>query len=110
AAVIAMGQMLTTPRSNRFFVLWTHVLAFIVPFGLIGLGVYPHHSELLTPRLLVFTSIVGVAIMSMAARYAARYRDELAAAHTRNALQTWQLRRLVPDRASAPPPNGAFIA
>jgi serine/threonine-protein kinase len=100
AVAIAMGQISTTLPSNRFFVVLANVLAILVPTGLVGAGLVHPRGSPTSGAALVFMAIVGVAILVMSARFAGRCRDELSAAHTRNALQTWQLRRLVPDRAT----------
>ena len=102
AGVIAMAQMFTTPASNRRFIVWTNLLAMLVPTALTAAGIGPSPSGNPTAGELVFFVIVGTAILLMSTRFAARCRDELAAAHMRNALQTWQLRRLVPDRVTLP--------
>jgi serine/threonine-protein kinase len=97
AAVNAMGQMLTTARSNRAFVVAMNALAIVVPIGLVWGGALPYSGA---PGTLPFLAIVGVTILITSSRFAARCRDELSAAHTRNALQAWQLERLVPERAT----------
>jgi serine/threonine-protein kinase len=108
AAVITMGQMFTTVPSNRVFVVSANVLAVLAPTVLVAVGLVPNPWEASTPiATLVFVGVIGNAIIVMAARFAARCRDELTAAQTRNALQTWQLRRLVPERAKLPEEDGS---
>jgi hypothetical protein len=41
-----------------------------------------------------------VALFAIGAKFAAQYRDALTAAETRNEVQAWQLRQLVPDEAA----------
>jgi serine/threonine-protein kinase len=100
AAVNAMGQMLTTARSNRAFIVAMNSLAILVPVGLVWAGALSYAGA---PGTLLLLAIVSVTVVVTSARYAARCRDTLSAAHTQNALQAWQLRRLVPEGATVHP-------
>lgn len=112
AAVNAMGYVLTTSRSNRIVVVTMNALALIVPSALVWFGVRPvehlfdlHRLEISGgpvswPRhALIVLSLVNVAILILAGRFAGRYRDAPTAAETRSALQAWH-RKLVPDAAA----------
>jgi hypothetical protein len=105
AAVNTMGQMLTTSRQNRTFVVLMNVLAVVAPTGLALAGAHPARTGPTSAAAFVLAALMGVGILLLAARFTASYRDELAAVHTKTALHTWQLRRLVPERASVTPPS-----
>ncbi len=112
--MVTMGVMLMSRRDLRSLVLTCNGLAYLVPTALAWLGLHPvGHSaagRTVTIDLAAFAvtrdglfailTAVHLALFLISAQFAARYRDALTAAETKNQLQAWQLRQLVPAEAS----------
>ncbi|HSO36720.1 MAG TPA: serine/threonine-protein kinase, partial [Labilithrix sp.] len=121
-----MGTIFTTRRDRRWFLLVCNGLALLVPTALAWFGVHPVSLLVEGDRTLridlaafritrdgAFLLLAGfnLGLLAIGALFAARYRDALTAAETKNELQVWQLRQLVPAEAtrglSTPPRSGS---
>jgi len=110
-----MGTILMTRRDRRPFLLLCNGLALLVPTAMAWLGVHPVSHVVIGNRTLAVNmaaiaitrdgafailTVSNVALFFIGAIFAARYRDALTAAETKNELQAWQLRQMVPAEAS----------
>ena len=112
--MLTMGMTLMTRRDRRGLILACNALALLVPTAMAWLGLHPvghaASGSTVTIELAAFAVsrdglfgiLTGVylVLFLIGAQFAARYRDALTAAETKNELQAWQLRQLVPAEAS----------
>lgn len=112
--MVTMGMLLMTRRDRRGLILGCNALALLVPTALAWLGHHPvaHAASgttvtielaafgLTRDGLFAVLTAVYMALFVITARFATRYRDMLTEAETKNELQAWQLRQLVPAEAS----------
>src|SRR5205823_425354 len=122
-AVNTIGHALAMEKSRRGLFTIGGCLALALPVVLELTGVSPRsylfHDGLITlvphgnrfPELptLVFLTVANLVVIAGASLFVGRVRSALTAAERRLQLQTWQLRRLVPDEArgaveTVPPP------
>lgn len=110
-----MGTILVTRRDRRWLLLVANALALLVPTLLGWLGRHPVTHIVEGDRTLrivlpgfaishdgIFALLAAshVVLLLIGAAFAARYRDALTAAETKNQLQAWQLQQLVPAEAT----------
>ena len=110
-----MGTILITRRDRRLLLVVCNGLALLVPLALAWLGYFPVTHAIDGDRTLrigfgafaiTHDGLFGLlaashlALFAMGARFAAQYRDALTSAETKNEVQAWQLRQLVPAEAA----------
>lgn len=110
-----MGTILVTRRDRRLLAIAGNGLALLVPTALAWLGRFPISHVVqgdrtlqigfaafsITPDgLFAILAASHVGLFAIGAKFAAQYRDALTAAETKNELQAWQLRQLVPAEAA----------
>ena len=113
--MVTMGTILVSRPSRRVFLVVCNALALLVPTVMAWLDVHPVSHVVTGDRtfsigLAAFAvsrngafavlTAANLAFLFICARFTSQYRDALTAAETKNQLQAWQLRHLVPAEAS----------
>jgi hypothetical protein len=111
----AMPTVLLNRRSRRVAIVLLNALALLGPTLLAWAGYLPmthtvdadgtlriHVAAFTLTRNGVFTMLgaTHLVLLLISVRFGAQYRDALTAAETRNEVQAWQLRQLVPAEAA----------
>jgi len=110
-----MGTMFITRRDRRVFLILCNGLALLVPTLLAWLGYFPITHVVEGDRtvriglaafavthdgLFAIMATSNLVLFAIGAKFAAQYRDALTSAETKNEVQAWQLRQLVPAEAT----------
>ena len=110
-----MGTMFVTRRDRRALLIISNGLALLVPTALAWIGHFPISHAVGGDRtlriglaafavshdgLFAIMAASNLMLFAIGAKFAAQYRDALTAAETKNEVQAWQLRQLVPAEAA----------